>query len=340
MRTPEKMSDPATESQALEEYSAPVTLSLPEPAPPVLPEGHTTPSDAEEIARLRRLVAEKGHTNLRFALAESELSLRLEEAKEINAELRSQLQTSHSAEPPAPAVVPDQTPKAAAGSADVAKLQAEWRRAMQSLEREHLQRKMELVLVRGQLHQTRRQLEQEYNARQKEAARYSANAAVFATELAEAVETSSHRSQWRIRITRALIAAIMVTAAVLTVALTIWTLWTRVSSGPCVAAQMEQIGVGGSIRASPRAGTQARQAPAPGVSGGMNRLNGALAAFPYRRPEEILGEVHRKAGRFDPSVCAFEWNNGQPSLVYGGPGQLTLAATIEKCAGEVEKYHQ
>ncbi len=134
MRTPEKMSDPTTESlcaarssrprplpaslapeeeQALAEYSSPVTLSLPEPAPPVLPEGHTSLTDAEQIARLRRLAVEKGHTNLRFALAESGTQpAARRRPKEINAEPRTKLQTSHSAEPPAPAIVPDQTPTA------------------------------------------------------------------------------------------------------------------------------------------------------------------------------------------------------------------------------------
>jgi hypothetical protein len=353
------MSNPATESGDLTEailVTGPPALV--ESIPHVLPEGHTTLSDPEEIARLRRLLAEKGHAGLRFALAESDLKRRLEDAEVINAALRTQLQIVHSA--PDPAVAADQASKPAGDSAEVARLKADWRRAMQSLEREYRESKAELVMVRGQLHQTQRQLEQVYSTRQAEAAKYSANTASIQTDLADALAvTDSHRSQSRDRTTRLLIAAIVFTAVLLTVALTIWTVRTNVSSRQCVAAEAEQIAAPRNNPASapeeaqppqafslpgviPAGALVAKQEPRsePGFAGGMNRLNGALAAFPDRRPEDILREIHRKAASRDPSVCAFEWNNGQPALLYGGAGKLTLAATVDKCADAIEKYHR
>jgi len=72
--------------------------------------------------------------------------------------------------------------------------------------------------------------------------------------------------------------------------------------------------------------------------GALGRLNNALANFSEDRPEDVLADVRRRMSASDPSVCAFNWNNGQPALLYGGQTKsVSLASTLTKCAQAVEK---
>jgi hypothetical protein len=68
----------------------------------------------------------------------------------------------------------------------------------------------------------------------------------------------------------------------------------------------------------------------------LDRLNSALAAFPGLSPTEVLHLVSMSGGK--NSVCAFQWNNGNPALEFNGSNKISMAQTLESCAQAVEKY--
>jgi hypothetical protein len=227
---------------------------------------------------------------------------------------------------------------------------------MKTLQQENNDRRSELVLAKGQLHQTQRQLDQEYAGRHAEAARSASVIANLETELEELrhAATKSDRSQSRRRSIGGSVAVIVTAAGAIALAVAIWTISRRPVTA-CAAAEAESAITESAAGKVKPVSTPAQASPAetfslpgvtpagssvsdPGLAVGMDRLNGALDAFPSRRPEDILREIHRKAAKTDPSLCAFDWNNGQPSIVYGGGGKLSLSATVDKCAAAIEKY--
>jgi hypothetical protein len=68
----------------------------------------------------------------------------------------------------------------------------------------------------------------------------------------------------------------------------------------------------------------------------LDRLNSALNSFPGLTPAEVLRQASALSG--DKSVCAFEWNNGNPALQFGGRGKGSLAQSLQSCAQAVEKF--
>jgi hypothetical protein len=343
--------DEPTYLDSMEDPSAAIPVDL-TPAQDVEP-------DAEETARLKRLVAENERTALHLSLAEFDLQQRLEDAERKNAELEIQLETrTRVAVDSTSAVAPVKFPEPAdfVPAADVARLKTDWRRAMKTLQQENNDRRSELVLAKGQLHQTQRQLDQEYAGRHAEAARSASVIANLETELEELrhAATKSDRSQSRRRSIGGSVAVIVTAAGAIALAVAIWTISRRPVTA-CAAAEAESAITESAAGKVKPVSTPAQASPAetfslpgvtpagssvsdPGLAVGMDRLNGALDAFPSRRPEDILREIHRKAAKTDPSLCAFDWNNGQPSIVYGGGGKLSLSATVDKCAAAIEKY--
>lgn len=70
--------------------------------------------------------------------------------------------------------------------------------------------------------------------------------------------------------------------------------------------------------------------------GSVARLSHSLSGHFGKAPEEILREVHEKYKATDASICAFDWRNGQPSLLYTG-GSLSISQTLQKCADAVDR---
>jgi hypothetical protein len=356
--------------------SGPTELEAREETSPVETGGlEDTEAGPEETARLKRLVAENERAALHSTLAEFDLRQRLADAElkyadveRKHAELEIQLQARSTGTTDFRTSASGKSAEAgdAVSAADVARLKADWHRAMKALEQENRERKSELVLAKGQLHQTQRQLEHEYAGRKGEAAKRGTNIVDLEAELEEWREaaTKSNLSQSRRQSMRGNVAIVVAAAGAIALAVAIWTIYAKPVPA-CAAAEPEPAAIEsatGKARgpASPTAapaqtaetfslpgitqpattqgnGPEVRQDR--GLAGGMDRLNSALAAFSGRQPEDILREIHRKAAKTDPSLCAFNWNNGQPAILYGGGGKLSLSATIDKCAAAIEKYH-
>jgi len=90
------------------------------------------------------------------------------------------------------------------------------------------------------------------------------------------------------------------------------------------------------LRASAASARQPLESgPRPDFTQSLDRLNSALTAFPGLTPTEVLRQVSALPG--NNSVCAFQWNSGNPALVFKGGNQGSLAQSLERCAQAVEK---
>lgn len=80
------------------------------------------------------------------------------------------------------------------------------------------------------------------------------------------------------------------------------------------------------------------KAQAPDFSGSVDRLNDALGQFPNQNPRDVLMRVRKENAARGIDVCSFEWNEGEPSLVYGSRrGHVALDAVMGNCAQAVER---
>lgn len=63
----------------------------------------------------------------------------------------------------------------------------------------------------------------------------------------------------------------------------------------------------------------------------LSRLSDAISEFQPESAQDVL----RRVAVQNP-WCAFQWNNGQPALLYREKD--SIAGTLEKCAAAVEKF--
>jgi hypothetical protein len=192
------------------------------------------------------------------------------------------------------------------------------------MEREHDRLRSELIGLRAKSEQQQHQLESERKSRRIDASRAAARIATLEQQLATAIGEKSAfglaQSRQRailFRILVAVLAALGIAAVIVS--------WFQISARPV-----------------PDAGAP-RPAPVPTPSqrefqGALRGLNDALEKFPKQRPEDVFAEVRRRLHDTDPSVCAFDWNGGQPALLYAGrTNTVSLATTLLKCAQAVQQ---
>jgi hypothetical protein len=74
----------------------------------------------------------------------------------------------------------------------------------------------------------------------------------------------------------------------------------------------------------------------PSFQRSLSRLNNDLSGPNGRAPEQLLEEVRKNGARRGQRVCNFQWNGGQPSLMYGAGGSLD--ASLNQCSAAVEQY--
>lgn len=69
----------------------------------------------------------------------------------------------------------------------------------------------------------------------------------------------------------------------------------------------------------------------------LARLDQALSKFGSNNPELVLQRVHQQNAAHGASVCSFEWNNGQPSLMLGTDDSMKLETALGLCAEAVDR---
>ncbi|MDQ1470050.1 MAG: hypothetical protein QOJ99_1530, partial [Bryobacterales bacterium] len=262
-------------------------------------------SDGEEILPLQRLLQEKDQALFRATLSSTDLQRRLEQATLETENLRVELSE---AQRPAEALARS-TGLSLETQQEVNRQRKEWLRSQKTLEGDHAQCKAELVQLRGNSYKLQQQLELESRARRMEAAQSSAKICSLERSLSAAnIELSKayaaagkSKARPRVGVAFASVTAIMVAAVV-------WTQMPTAASAPVAPV----------ARKEPVPLTTPYFQTGAGFQNSLGRLNEALSSFGNRSPEEILRDVRLRGA--DHSVCAFQWNNGQPALLYGGEG--------------------
>jgi hypothetical protein len=284
----------------------------------------------DEIASLKRQLAEQEQARLAALLAVADLERQLDEAQQ--------------ADVPAPEAPDEAT---ARKLAEFEELKGHFRRFQKETAAEQQSKRAEVAGVRAQLFAAQKLLQTERRTRKSETLRVNAQVVQLRNDLAAArslvvsvrKEHAVHRKNW-------LIAGMGVSIAVLAVVITSL-LWRLPAATASQAATHDAV-----VPDTPRelsapvpqrgasADTGMPVGPQQAFSRDIGRLNHALDAFPGRSPEEILREVHRKNLLRGTSVCSFEWNGGQPAMMLSGNGSggSPLTSSIAGCAEAVENY--
>ena len=312
----------------------------------------------DEVSELRRQIKEKDHAILRAVLSVQDLQEQLAAEKEESLNLRTELSSMRDGEAKSlPAATdaahgPDKPPLSPEAQLELDRQRKEWAKIQRSLERQHNQRKTELASVRAQWFQTQQQLESESRARRLENAQASATISRLERNLSTASEALTQVQRGSGKSVGKRITMVTVLATTL---IGVGLMWTQFSAKAGTAASTVN-----ASSAIPAANTVAAPAsvlpkaaatslkpiqapPAEAFSqasfqGSLSRLNRALAAYGNKPPQEILKEIRQRSG--DQAVCAFQWNNGQPALVYGSEGlHASLASALTRCAAAVELSH-
>lgn len=336
-------------------------------------DAHLTGS-AREIAELRLQLDERDRALLRAAISVSELQFELEASKEAVADLRAQAaQPPHRPEDPAPAEPDDhahiikldgrgENRPHPEPDAEIERLRKEWMKSQRALERSQAERKAETAKLRSQLHEAQHQQLLENRARRMESAHSSARIANLQRDMqaavaraAEAELGSAKGGQTNVRLAAASAASAAILAALIT-----WASLPGPTQGTVRRAETAHAAVQTAppqeARAVPPLRTGTSTLPAAivetgravvvsplsqesrsGFQAALSRLNRVLTAFPGKKPEQVLREVHQAYAKTDPTICSFEWNHGQPAVLYSGEGnRLTLGATLSRCAEALE----
>ncbi len=73
----------------------------------------------------------------------------------------------------------------------------------------------------------------------------------------------------------------------------------------------------------------------------MVQLDRALGHFRGNQPEDVIRRIRNENAAKGVSVCSFEWNDGEPSLLFGsGERNLGLDTVIAHCADAIDKAAQ
>ncbi len=309
----------------------------------------------ELIARLRKTVAEKDKALLEASLNNVDLREELDQAKTQSTDLQKQLVDTLKENESLSKRSADQAPATKGNwrsDADAARMEQQFRLAQKALEREHARIKEELVVTKGELHRATQQIEVQAEARRIESAQASAKMATLERQVAETASAASaagaQLSLSSTRVKTRLAAAAGVTALLMATAGS-WVWFSGTHAAPesqhaSVAAEPE---IHAATYVTPRTSSQTNAQLLNSQFGGgsqaafqnaLGRLNNVLSGMTGRTPEDLLKEVRRSNAKTDPSLCNFEWNGGQPALVYTGAGGVSMDASLNRCAAAVQDY--
>jgi hypothetical protein len=337
----------------LQEYFAGITgIPLKEDKHPVAlshsgPPARTGPpaaSEADEVNRLRQLIHEKDHAMFRAVVSANELRGQLDETRAEADTLKLELAQVHrfaeglkSADDSKEKLTAGKQALSPEAQEEIGRQRKEWMRVQKSLEREHLQRKAELVQVRGHWFATQQQLEQEVRARRSERGQTASRISSLERSLEAANTTIAgmRGEKGKSAVKRSLVTVFAIAALLVAVAVGGGVIWKQ-APGAVVSASA----TGTMHPQPPQKAVEVPESvlfPRKGIQASLGRLNRALSAFGSAPAEEVLRRARVQSG--DPSICAFEWNHGQPSVIFNGGGlKESLSASLNRCAVAVEGF--
>jgi hypothetical protein len=188
--------------------------------------------------------------------------------------------------------------------------------------------------MRGELKRSQDQLAQVKQEHSEEIYKASEREASLRNELLEARaqiakvldKASFHVKRWLI------VAAAVVASAVVLVGASQW--HSRVHAGASDAPADD------AVEADVASPLASRTAPKPATkdfSGALGRLDTALDSFGGEKPETVLQRVHKENAARGITVCSFEWNDGQVSMLFGSKEGMDIDKAMSRCADAVEK---
>jgi NADH:ubiquinone oxidoreductase subunit len=196
------------------------------------------------------------------------------------------------------------------------------------------------ALIKGQWERAQKDLERaqivhERESEQTEAKLAQLHEALQVSRQARSLESESRKRQTRIQIVAGVAAALLIGATIFGV---VHYLHERTPTNSAREIPVEST--------APEEKTETASAPNGGLSGqsgfakGIGRLNQAFSKFPGVDPETIMRAINKKAAASGSSVCAFAWNDGQPTLQIGDGhgGSTSIEGTMTRCAEAVEHF--
>jgi len=305
----------------------------------------------ETIATLRQALDQKEQALAQTTIAATGLQQQLDKSKTHYEHLRKKLTTvvkahegltqkiaaAEQAEGSQERQIPEST---------VAHMKEQWRVAQKSMEREHARLRGELAKTKAGWHQTGQELEIQSRARRSEGAHASLQVANLEREIATVRATkattgaSAGSGNMLVRLS-----ATAAGTAVLMLALGIWWQYGRSESSHTDTVQAATAPAASvtapivSVRSTtPSSGSLSGMMVSRGAfQKALGRLNNNLYGPIGVSPEQILRAVREANAKTNPNVCNFQWNNGQPSLYFGG-AQQSLESSLDGCADAVDGY--
>ena len=274
----------------------------------------------EQIANLRQLIAQKDQGFVQAAVSTLDLEERLAAARAQATVLRAELEVARARQ---------QELENAPHSEDVVKLTAKFLHAQKTMERQHAEDRAELLALRARFQQTQERLDKETSVRNAQASKAVAKIAalereVIDTRMQAANASESGSGKLALKVAAAAAVAIIAVGVVLG--------WSQISAKATTPApRVLPAATPHPVSASSLTASQR------GFQGALSSLNNALGNFPDRSPEDVFAEVRHRMAKTEPSICAFQWNNGQPALLYGGGAKtVSIASSLGRCAQAVE----
>jgi hypothetical protein len=201
--------------------------------------------------------------------------------------------------------------------------------------------------LRSQYQIAQRDLEREKRARRTESIAASARTTEMEEALAFAVATEAAHSAGRVQTSHRLRKSLIAAALVIMIGGFGFyqvlhrrqspTASTRIPLASLTPATSSGQAIRGRVLSKPlsvEAPSTLSQGEKVDLTQSLDRLNRALAAFPGMDPHELLRQVSSSG---HSSECSFNWNNGNPSLVFNG-GHISISQTLDRCAEAIEKY--
>ena len=303
----------------LEEAAAPSAPRREEPASPAmaLDRSIDLSVDRVEMERLRELLREQQRATLRAIHTAADLQSQLTTAQ---TEVKTIGKQYHGFSKQARAAVAQK-----AAEVEIAKVKLERHHALRELERQKQERRAEATEAAAKLSLARKEL--------------------TASSVAGTI-TDPRPENRRVRhATIAVITAVAIVGSAVAFWRSSFTQFTRSHPSAEMKDSTAPVAVMQAVReypskSSPVAGSAdvfpRGLSPEPGaaLTSAMTQLDIVLSSFPGRKPEDIL----REASKRDHS-CRMQWNDGNPSLLFGGGASNSLTSTITQCAEAVKRLH-
>lgn len=308
-----------------------------------------------DLVMLQQQLGEKARTAERAILASLDLRNELNAVRAEAAALKETVRSGRKAETAPPPEEAQATSSRLVGDAfaELAKVRTESFKAQKELERERNEHRAEMIQARAQYHATQDELQRMLQVRRTNGRRPPTGPTQPATAILPppAPVADSVGREWK-KLVAAFVFLVVTACATL-----VWRRFPSPATTPSTTTSQARAPERPEIRPprpSPSPSPPPSQRPAarattaedirvamtPGgraqFQSAVGRLSRSLSGHYGKAPEEILREVHERYKATDPSICAFDWHHGQPSLLYGG-GNLSIGQNLQRCADAVDR---